>query len=218
MKSLEIEVVNVLVNSVCDTLDSFSAYDVTCLLRKKLPGHNIYHEVVKTCVENYVKQNSMTYTDNGTYKIYSKASKPCCVQPVTKLSEKLGNKTQPKLDVTVYFPWLKPDQADKLAKELNSVNLVSQNGMARPNTVTGDVKTKTNFEVLPVGSEGRVSLLSKVQGRIKNPVYRIDGDRLVVLSGPRPGFSALKSRVRTNYVGKCKVYYHPDYVEVYPVN
>lgn len=72
-KQVDLDVLNVLVSQTCDTLDTFSAYDVTTILRSRLPNHDILHNNIKPLVQGYATNNSLTVSDNGTYKVYSKA-------------------------------------------------------------------------------------------------------------------------------------------------
>ena len=74
LKLIEKDVLEVLVDLVCDTLTSFSAYDVTVLLRSRLPAVNILHDEVRNIVERYASNNNLksNFDPTGTFRIFSK--------------------------------------------------------------------------------------------------------------------------------------------------
>lgn len=74
LENLDLRILSVLVNLTCETLDSFSAYDVTTILRSRLPNFNILHKDVRDAVVYYVNANAnmLRITDNGTYLVYNR--------------------------------------------------------------------------------------------------------------------------------------------------
>lgn len=71
LEQLDLRVLSVLVNLTCETLNSFSAYDVTSILRSRLPNFNIVHDDVRKLVAEYSKSNNLQVSDNGTYLTYT---------------------------------------------------------------------------------------------------------------------------------------------------
>lgn len=74
LEKIDSRILSVLVNLTCETLDSFSAYDVTTILRSRLPNFNILHKDVRNAVVYYVNANAnrLRITDNGTYLVYNR--------------------------------------------------------------------------------------------------------------------------------------------------
>lgn len=76
-KPIDSELLTAVVDLTVEKLENFSAYDVTSILRKRLPNYEIEHEEVKKVVFDYVKNNKYTTVDNCRYKTFSKPkSKP----------------------------------------------------------------------------------------------------------------------------------------------
>lgn len=70
-KNIDKDVLELLVNSTCKDLSSFSAYDVTSILRSRLPSREIIHDDVKEFVVQYAKINNLTVSDAGKYLVYT---------------------------------------------------------------------------------------------------------------------------------------------------
>jgi hypothetical protein len=80
-KYFDTDVLQGVVNCVCDTLDNFSAFDVTSKIREKFPNFEVLHSDVRDFVIEYANDNSLVVNDNGRYKTYIKVSNPK-LQPV----------------------------------------------------------------------------------------------------------------------------------------
>lgn len=69
-KQVDKEILELLVKNTVESLDSFSIYDVTKIIRQKLPSHEISHDEVKDIVLEVCKNyHSST---NGVYRVFSK--------------------------------------------------------------------------------------------------------------------------------------------------
>lgn len=208
LKKIDLEILSVLVSLVCEKLDSFSAYDITSILRSRLKDFNIDHEEVKTFVKNYVTGNLLTPTDNGTYITYSKNNFK------TKPSINIATNISTVFDPAVHS--IKPTakkstetKLDKLLKEKNS-------------SVTLNMS-----KILPLQSEGRVNITELIKAHFPKDrfvyVKRDKNANKVIISNVAQADTTQvligeEVRIRTGFYGSnnVKVNFLKNAVEVTP--
>jgi len=201
-KTIDLPVLMNLVYLIADTLDTFSSFDVTKIVRSRLPGHEILHEDIKKCVHAYVKANALTENDNGTYITYSKKPSTVAISILATTPTKNKNNNVYSVPHTqVAGGTLSHSNINSL---LNNVNNVP----------------KKQFAFLK--SEGRLTIPENIQpwlkSTLKNPSIRKEKDRIVILEGPKPGFDPLNSvRFRTGFkTQSVQITQHDTWLEVKP--
>jgi len=154
-KSVNPVTLSELVNDLCDkATKSFSAYDITLLVRKNNPGLNVFHNDVRGCVENYVRAYGLQVIDNnGMYKLY--VPKATIVQSnKSRLQTLLEQKTGKVAVQTVVQPTVATSTKEvlhlQLEGKINLTNFVREKfPQAKSVTITRDFENK--LEIIPGG-------------------------------------------------------------------
>lgn len=202
-KSLDVEVLDLLVSLVCDTLDTFSAYDVTTLLRHRLPNHNLLHETVKPLVYGYVTANNLKTTDNGTYKVFSKSVK---VTGVAAISYDGRDPSQSN----VYGPGSGNDIQSQMRQMISGFG---NNFKDKVGVATAQVVRKTGGKKVAVApqtpiisrrynllSEGRITLPADLYKNLTSSTGRYtihrSSNKITITSEYAPSLVGTKSKIR----------------------
>jgi len=160
LEKLDLRVLSVLVNLTCETLNSFSAYDVTCLLRSRLPNFNILHEDVRDLVVKYAFVNNLQTKDNGAYLVYTNPVK-INFQPAYSNSPVMTTGTT---SGTVNSPFLV--NANSFVTKLNNLNqtIVQKAVQSKLDALLKEKQSKSvSGTVKPLQSEGRLNLTNLVK-------------------------------------------------------
>lgn len=212
-QNIDLPILQTIVHLICDTNDKFSAYDVTQLVRKKLPSHEVNHDDVKQMVADYAKQNNLLATNNGTFTTYTKCMIQVSQSPSTNVKKVDSRQNQLVNAITanptpVVNSSVKPSVQSRQDQIVNAVQSVGLKALK-----------KSTQAILPVKSEGRIVLLPEIK-QFKNAHIRRDNGRIVIMDKPHKGFEPLNTktdRIRTGFKAlNAKVVVHSDWAEITP--
>lgn len=201
---LDLPVLQAIVHLICDGNDSFSAYDITTLVRKRLPSAEIVHDEVRLMVQDYAAQNGLVATNAGNYIVFSKTKQ--VTNSVTRSQQIVAAITSNSTPVAkdIVKPVTTQSRQDQI---VNAVTSVASN-------------KSTGITVIePVRSEGRIKLHPSIK-QFKNAHIRRENNRIVILDKAHKGFDPMKitsDRIRTGFnSNKAKVVVHKDWAEIVP--
>lgn len=196
LEQLDLRVLSVLVNLTCETLNSFSAYDVTSILRSRLPNFNIVHDDVRKLVAEYCKSNNLQVSDNGTYLTYTNPIKINFTPAYTSIT---SNKSPVNIVNTNNF-----------SNKLQSLNTQP---VSKPKSKLETLlELKKEQKTVKLQSEGRINLTSLVRETFpKSPVVYISKVKNKVTLTPMALYNSISTntnseiRVRTGFNPNSKV-------------
>jgi hypothetical protein len=184
LEQLDLRVLSVLVNLTCETLNSFSAYDVTSILRSRLPSFSILHDDVRKLVAEYAQSNNLQVSDNGTYLTYTNPVKINFIPTVTvttgvntnnfknklpSLVNSVTTSTQSKLDTLLKEKQLKSSEVNvkTLQSEgrLNLTSLVRQTFPKAPVVYISRVKNKITLTPMALYNSSSANTNSEIRVR-----------------------------------------------------
>lgn len=170
LEKIDSRILSVLVNLTCETLDSFSAYDITSLLRSRLPNFNIIHDEVRETVVKYAIANNLEIKDNGTYLVYTNPIK-INFKPVITTSNTQGFIQPPKQSKLKSLLELKKQKETNKTKSLQSEDRLSLTSLVRkqfPNSKTVYIiKNKNNILVKDVYVNNSIAFDTNSEIRIR---------------------------------------------------
>jgi hypothetical protein len=195
LEKLDLRVLSVLVNLTCETLNSFSAYDVTSILRSRLPSFSILHDDVRKLVAEYAQSNNLQVSDNGTYLTYTNPVKINFAPVYTSIT---SNNT--------------PVNTNNFANKLSSLvnNTVKTTTQSKLDALLKEKQLKSSgANIKTLQSEGRLNLTSLVREAFpKVPVVYISRTKNKVILTPNALYNS--SSVNTNSEIRVRTGFNPN--------
>lgn len=209
-KSIDSEVLAALVNNVCSSVDSFSAYDITSMVRKQLPNHEVSHDEVKTIVLNYALSNQLSVIDNGSYRIFTKQFKD--VKPAT------GN------SIKVIFDGREPDvttapaSAGKATNNIDTAKRMMDNFGPKNSVQALRAKVRDKHLIKSTGPKITRRYNLQSEGRLVLPADLVGGNTARVNVNGRTVFVSSGQRFRTGLSARMvDVLVYNDHIDIVPV-
>lgn len=211
MKKIDNDVLEVLVNLTCETLTTFSAYDVTSLLRKRLPNVNIKHDDVREMVYNYAQITNTPNYDNGQYRVFSKslpATKCCQATTQSNTIDVIKQKAK--------------DLANKLSVKTQQFGIPVKAATQPSQAVSVNLNGFISEEKTYLQSEFRINLTDKIRLAFPSAtqIYIQKNNKTIVISDKKLPNSTVRTiggevRLRTGFTSpKARVVTYSNKIEI----
>ena len=174
-KKLDQEVLELLVKNTVESLNAFSIYDVTSVIRDRLPNYEINHNDIKSIVLNICKNYKQIHA-NGGYRMFFKPQ----VKTVTKtIQPKISSKTITTTTVNVGTEGritLNKRLLNKLFHNVQKINVSTENNRI---LISDAPISKNDKIVLKLPTRIRTKLnygvakIKEISGSTKFPLYEV---------------------------------------------